>query len=227
MAILLGLLLLLALIYGPQFWVRAVMARYGRDRPDFPGSGGELAEHLLERNGLAQVPVVVTATGDHYDPEQRRVALTADHYYGRSLTAVAVAAHEVGHALQHQAGYGPLLLRHRLVRLASGMQRAGSAVAVASPLLLAVTRTPAALVLPLVVALASMASGVVVHLVTLPVELDASFRRALPLLRQGGYLPDEDHPAARRILTAAALTYVAGALSQLLNLWRWLRLLRR
>lgn len=224
---LIGLLLLLALIYGPQLWVRAVMARYGREREDFPGTGGELAEHLLRRHGLADVPVTVVEAGDHYDPEQRQVALTADHYHGRSLTAVAVAAHEVGHALQHQAGYTPLQLRHRLVRLATGMQRAGSAVAMAAPLILLAGRSPTALLVPLLVGVASMASAVVVHLVTLPVEFDASFRRALPLLRDGGYLPRADQRAARRILTAAALTYVAGALSQLLNLWQWLRWLRR
>lgn len=227
MHLLIGLLLLLALIYGPQLWVRAVMARYGREREDFPGTGGDLAEHLLASHGLTDVPVTVTEVGDHYDPEQRQVALTADHYHGRSLAAVAVAAHEVGHALQHQAGYGPLLARHRLVRLASGLQRAGSVMALAAPLFLIAGRSPTALIFPLLVGLAGMASAVVVHLVTLPVEFNASFRRALPLLREGGYLPKGDYPAARRILTAAALTYVAGALSQLLNLWQWLRLLRR
>ena len=71
-----------------------------------------------------------------------------------------------------------------------------------------------------------MASEVVIHLVTLPVEFDASFNRALPILDQGGYLPPDDMPAARRILMACALTYVAASLAGLLNLWRWIRFLR-
>ena len=227
MHLLLGLLLLVGLIYGPQLWVRAVMARHRGERSDFPGTGGELAAHLLAVNGISDVAVTTTEAGDHYDPEQRQVALTPDHYGGRSLTAVAVAAHEVGHALQHHAGYGPLLLRHRLVRLAHRIQRAGSFVVMAAPLILVVSRSPAAAALPIIGGLGGVAAGVVVHLITLPVELDASFRRALPQLIQGSYLAPADHRRARRILTAAALTYVAGALSQLLNLWYWLRLLRR
>jgi hypothetical protein len=227
MHLIIGLALLLALIYGPQLWVRAVMARHRRERPDFPGTGGQLAEHLLTRSGVEGVAVTLTEAGDHYDPERRCVALTPDHYHGRSLTAVAVAAHEVGHAIQHHSGYTPLLLRQRLARMADGLQRVGSVVVMAAPLFLLAGRSPTALILPVAVGLGGVAVGVVVHLVTLPVELDASFRRALPLLIRGGYLPAADHRRARRILTAAALTYVAGALSQILNLWQWLRMLRR
>jgi hypothetical protein len=72
--------------------------------------------------------------------------------------------------------------------------------------------------------IASIGSATLIHLITLPVEWDASFKRALPLLEAGRYIPESDLPAARRILRAAALTYVAGALASLLNLWRWLRL---
>ncbi|MFP4561302.1 MAG: zinc metallopeptidase [Thiohalorhabdus sp.] len=223
----LAALLLLALLFGPQLWVRSVMARYGRDRPDYPGTGGELAAHLLDRLGLADVRVEMADQGDHYDPERKVVALLPDHYHGRSLTAVAVAAHEVGHALQDQAGYRPLHLRGRLVRLAQGLQRTGSVVVMAAPLFVLVSRSPSGLLLPLLAGLISVGAAAVVHLITLPVELDASFRRALPVLEQGGYLPAEDRKPARRILSAAALTYVAASLSGMLNLWYWLRMLRR
>jgi hypothetical protein len=226
MLIILGLLLLLALLYGPQLWVRAVMARHSRAREDFPGTGGQFAAHLIERFGLDGVAVEATEAGDHYDPERRVVALSPANHGGRSLTAVAVAAHEVGHALQHHHGYRPLWWRTRLVKAASGIQRVGSVLVMASPVLLLASRSPTGLAVPLVAGLASVAAGAVVHLVTLPVELDASFRRALPVLN-AGYLAREDRPRARRILTAAALTYVAASLAGLLNLWYWLRLLRR
>ena len=226
MPLLIGLLLLVALLYGPQLWVRSVMARHSRERSDLPGTGGQLATHLIERFGLDGVAVETTETGDHYDPERRVVALSPANHDGRSLTAVAVAAHEVGHALQHHHGYRPLWLRHRLVRAATGVQRVGSVLMMAAPVLLVVSRSPTGLVVPLVAGLASVAAGALVHLVTLPVELDASFRRALPVLNTG-YLAPQDRPRARRILTAAAFTYVATSLAGLLNLWYWLRLLRR
>jgi hypothetical protein len=226
MPLLIGLLLLVALLYGPQLWVRWVMARHSHERSDFPGTGGQFAAHLIERFGLDGVAVEATDNGDHYDPERRVVALSAANHGGRSLTAVAVAAHEVGHALQHHQGYRPLWLRHRLVRAATGIQRVGSVLMMAAPVLLLVSRSPTGLVVPLVAGLVSVAAGALVHLVTLPVELDASFRRALPVLN-AGYLGQQDRPRARRILTAAAFTYVAASLAGLLNLWYWLRLLRR
>ncbi|MEF8794042.1 zinc metallopeptidase [Thiohalorhabdus sp.] len=218
--------LLLALLYGPQLWVRAVMAAHSREREDFPGTGGQFAAHLIDRLELDGVSVEANEAGDHYDPDRRVVALSQANYQGRSLTAVAVAAHEVGHALQHQTGYRPLRLRHRLVRAVTAIQRVGSILVMASPLLLLASRSPTGLVVPLAGGLVSVAAGAVVHLVTLPVELDASFRRALPVLNRD-YLPPADRPRARRILTAAALTYVAASLASILNVWYWLRLLRR
>lgn len=225
MLLLIALGLLLVLLYAPQLWVRTVMARYARERDDFPGTGGQFAAHLIDRLGLDGVAVEATEAGDHYDPDRRVVALSDANYRGRSLTAVAVAAHEVGHAQQHHDGYAPLWLRHRLVRAASAIQRVGSILVMASPLFLLASRSPTGLAVPLAAGLLSVAAGAVVHLITLPVELDASFRRALPVLNNG-YLPPEDQPRARRILTAAALTYVAASLAGMLNLWYWLRLLR-
>jgi len=226
MLLTLGLLVLLALLFGPQLWVQWVLCRHARPRDDFPGTGGQFARHLLDRLDLRDVQVVTTEDGDHYDPRTRQVALAPEHHDGRSLTAVVVAAHEVGHALQHAQGDGWFRLRQRLVGLAQGAQMLGNLLFVAAPLIGLVTRTPVAGWLTLAGALAAFGASALVHLVTLPVELDASFRRALPLLEAGRYLPPPDRPAARSILRAAALTYVAASLASLLNLWRWGRLLR-
>lgn len=223
--ILLALVFLLALVYGPAYWVRRVMARHRQPANRYPGTGAELARHLLRRLDMAQVTVELSDMGDHYDPAARAVRLSPDNYHGRHLTAVTVAAHEVGHAIQDAVGYPPLAWRTWLVKLAVQGQRIGVAMLLAIPVLMLLTRTPAAAGLLLVAVLLSMGLAIVVHLVTLPTELDASFSRALPLL-EAGYLKPEDQRAARRILTAASLTYVAAALASLLNVWVWLRLLR-
>jgi Zn-dependent membrane protease YugP len=95
-----GLLLFLALAILPSLWVQAVLARHGRERADFPGTGGEFARHLLDEMNLGDVKVEETSLGDHYDPETKTVRLLPRHFGGRSLTAVVIAAHEVGHAMQ-------------------------------------------------------------------------------------------------------------------------------
>src|SRR5687767_13762886 len=93
-------LLLLAIVFGPQLWVRHVLKKHGDDRPDLPGNGAELARHLLDEAGLQHVTVEETGLGDHYDPEALAVRLLPQHHDGRSIAAVAVAAHEVSHAVQ-------------------------------------------------------------------------------------------------------------------------------
>ena len=217
---------ILLVAFGPAIWAKLVMSSHAHDRPDFPGTGGELARHLLDEAGLAEVPVELTDLGDHYDVEKKAVRLTRDNHDGRSLTAVAVAAHEVGHALQDRDCYKPLITRTRLIKSTRTLQRAGSIILFATPILAGLTRSPVLALLQIGAGILTMASAVVVHLVTLPVEFDASFKRALPILERGGYLHKSDLPAARRILNAAAMTYVASSLASLLNLWRWIRYLR-
>ena len=118
------ILLILALVFvGPQLWVKRVFAQYRHNRDDFPGTGSELARHLLDRFNLHHVKVETTPLGDHYDPEFKVVRLTQDNFGEKSLTAATVAAHEVGHALQDQAGYQPLIERTRLVRIAQGAEK--------------------------------------------------------------------------------------------------------
>lgn len=222
----LGFLAVLGAIYAPQFWVGHTMRRHGAERPDFPGTGGEMAQHLVERFELSGVGVEITDKGDHYDPESRTVRLSKANYDVASLTAVAVAAHEVGHALQHHHGERGLALRQRLVSVAMVTDRIASVFFIAAPVLAIALRAPAALLAMAVIGIGLLAVRVVVHLVTLPVEYDASFNKALPILREGGYLGEDDLASARSVLKAAALTYVAGALMSLLNLARWIRVLR-
>jgi len=227
MHLLLPLALILALIFGPGWWVRNVMSRYSNPADRYAGTGGELARHLLDRLDLQHVKVEETAEGDHYDPQEKAVRLTPDKLNGCSLTAVTVAAHEVGHALQDKVGYAPLKLRNRLVAMTRPVERLGAGILMAAPFIGMLTRAPSIGLLMIAGGLMSLGASTLVHLVTLPTEWDASFRRALPMLEHGEILHPADLPHARRLLTAAALTYVAASLASLLNIARWWALLRR
>jgi Zn-dependent membrane protease YugP len=216
----------LAVVVLPQLWVRHTIKRHAADRPDLPGTGGELARHLLDRFDLSDVQVETTDKGDHYDPAAKAVRLLPAHHDGRSLSAVAIAAHEVAHALQDSRGDRMLALRQRLAGLAAWTDRAAGVFFIASPVLFALARTPLALVGMIAVGIGLLSVRVIVNAITLPVELDASFSKALPILKDGAYVADSDMPAIRSLLRAAAFTYVAGALISLVDLARWIRLLR-
>ena len=221
-----ALILLLALATLPQLWVRSVMDRHSADRPDFPGTGGQFARHLLDEMNLREIGVEETQVGDHYDPQSKTVRLSPGNFAGRSLTAVTVAAHEVGHAMQDSTRYPPLVARTRLAKTGAIVERVGVFVMIAAPIMAVIVKHPAAMFAQVGAGLLLIGFTVLVHLTTLPVEFDASFKRALPVLRAGQYIPERDMPAARGILRAAALTYVAGALISLINIARWMRVLR-
>jgi Zn-dependent membrane protease YugP len=221
--ILVGTILLLALLFGPMLWVHRVLRREGADRPDLPGTGGELARHLLDAAGLHAVRVEETREGDHYDPDARVVRLRPEHLDGRSVAAVAVATHEVAHVVQHARGEPGFRRRQALIRWIGPFDRVALAILLSAPLVFAFVHAPALLALQAAFGVAFLAGRLAIHAATLPVEFDASFGKALPVLEAGGYLKPADLPAARRLLRAAALTYVAAALMTLVNVARWFR----
>jgi uncharacterized protein len=220
-----GALLVLAVVFGPQLWIRRVLAQHGGERPDFPGTGAELARHLLDEAGLQAVPVEQTDKGDHYDPQARTVRLLPQHYGGRSVSAVAVAAHEVSHAVQHARGEPSFARRVALVGQLIWVERVAGGMLLLAPIIFALVKSPVLLALEIAAGVALLGVRVVVHAVTLPVEFDASFGKALPVLERGRYLTDADLPAARSVLRAAAWTYVAAALMTLLDVARWFRII--
>ncbi len=221
------IIIVLLIVYLPQIWVRQVLNRHNQQaEPDFPGNGAELARHLLDRFELQDIKVENTELGDHYDPQTRTVRLNHDKFDNKTLTSITVAAHECGHALQHAAGEPLFELRSRLAVAALWATRIGSFLLFAAPFLALLTRAPSAAMINVLAAFLILGFGLLVQLITLPVELDASFNKALPIL-ESGYLKPEQIPAARQILRAAAWTYVAASLASLLNFWRWLAILRR
>lgn len=221
------IVLILVVVFGPSLWVRRVLDRYSVPANRYSGTGSQLARHLLDKYGLQHVGVEATETGDHYDPEAKVVRLTADKFDGKSLTAITVAAHEVGHALQDSNGYAPLRIRTRLVKLTSGVEKLGAGVLMAAPFLGIITRAPALGLLTFGAGMLTLGTAALVHFVTLPTEFNASFGRALPMLEEHKILKQVDRPHAHKLLMAAALTYVSASLMSLLNIARWIAILRR
>jgi hypothetical protein len=220
-------IVLLAFTVLPSLWVQAVMRRYREPANRYSRTGGQTARHLLDTLGLRNVGTEVTEQGDHYDPLAKAVRLSADNFNGRSLTAITIAAHEVGHALQDAREFAPLRMRTKLVQWVAPIEKLGAGMLMLAPFAGALTRSPSLMLLGLAGGALTLGTGILVHFLTLPTELDASFGRALPLLRQRAMLRPGDLPKAHVLLAAAAFTYVAAALMSLLNIARWWAILRR
>jgi Zn-dependent membrane protease YugP len=227
MIYILAILVLLATIFLPGIWVQRVLSRYSEPADRYSGTGAELARHLLDKYGMNSVVVEETKEGDHYDPAAKAVRLTPDKFNGRSLTAITVAAHEVGHALQDHKGYKPLRYRSHLVKVTQKFEKLGAGILMVSPFIGAITRVPGLGILMFLAGMMTLGTSTLVHFVTLPTEFDASFNRALPMLDESKILMKTDKPHARKLLKAAAFTYVSASLMSLLNIARWFAILRR
>jgi Zn-dependent membrane protease YugP len=223
----LGVLIVLAIIFGPSLWVKFVMRRYSTEKPEMPGTGGELAKHLINRFSLKDVEVETTELGDHYDPIEKKVRLSREHYESKSLTAVAIAAHEVGHAIQDHQGDRRLATRTKMVPIVNLLARWSVVIISLSPIIGIIMRHPMPFSLLLFLGLSGFIARMMVHAVTLPIEFDASFSKALPILREGNYVSQSNEKAVSHVLRAAALTYVSAALADILNLSRWIFILLR
>ncbi len=220
-------LIILGIVFLPGVWVQHVLSKYAEPADRYAGNGAQLARFLLDKQGMQSVKVEETKDGDHYDPNNKAVRLTPDKYSGHSLTAITVAAHEVGHAMQDNDGYKPLRYRSHLVKVTQKFEKLGAAILMISPFIGAITRIPGLGILMFLGGIMTLGTSTLVHLVTLPTEFDASFNRALPLLEKENILKNVDKRHARRLLKAAAFTYVSASLMSLLNIARWFAILRR
>mgnify|MGYP001167688257 CR=1 FL=1 len=217
-------LLLLILLFGVQGWTRKTLKEHAANRTDLPGAGGEFAQQLLSQHKLSHITVKsVPEWQDHYDSRNKSIGLSDANLTGRSLTALVVAAHEVGHAIQDKENYKPLRARQVLHQKGKKIEYAGSVILLTGGMVVSFLQNPLLLKGLALLVVPCMAFRVVTSLMSLPLELDASFKRALPFLRD--HLDRSDMVKARKILTACAFTYVANAASNLFNLWRWVALL--
>lgn len=198
--------------------VKSTFARYSRVRSYSGMTGREAAEQILHRNGIYDVQVIHIAGNltDHYDPRNKTLALSDPVYNSTSVAAIGVAAHECGHAVQHDVGYLPLSIRGALVPVANF----GSTLS--WPLILIglfINGQMSAVLINLGILL--FTAAVLFQIVTLPVEFNAS-HRAVKALGTTGMLREDEVKGVRSVLTAAALTYVASAAAMILQLLRLL-----
>jgi uncharacterized protein len=195
--------------------------KYSRVQVESGMTGAEAARRILNDAGLNNVPVeeIPGRLSDHYDPVKRALFLSSDNFHGRTVAAVGVAAHEAGHALQHQAAYGLFNLRMALVPVTQFASMAWMGVIILGFVLH---------MLPHMVMLAIAIFGVMTlfQLVTLPVEFDASSRAKQQLFRLG-LVREDERAGVSKVLDAAALTYVAALVTSVLELLYWISAARR
>ena len=225
--LIIGFILLFILTSMPSLWTKHVLKKHNQPHPDIPGTGLQFAEHLINKLELQGVRVEETDQGDHYDPIEKVVRISTPYAHSNSLTAITVVAHEVGHALQDKEDYPELKQRTALIERAAIMQKFAGFALMATPILIPLMHSPIVGVMTFAAGFIAMGVPVIIHLSTLPVEFDASFKRALPLLKEGDYLNKQDLKRSNKILFACAMTYVAASLSSLFNLWKWLKALKR
>jgi uncharacterized protein len=208
------------LVWWAQQHVQGTYNKYSEISSSMGMTGAEVAETILKRMGVNHVTVepVAGVLSDHYDPSAKAVRLSEGVYGSRSLAAAAVAAHECGHVLQDVEGYQAMNLRAALVPAVNIGANFGPMLIMAGVMLGSLGFFSMMFVY---IGLILFASSLVFHLVTLPVEFDAS-SRALRLIDEYGILQGEENDGARKVLNAAALTYVATALYSLLQVLQYI-----
>lgn len=216
------LLVLPGLLLGlwAQFRVKSAFSEYSRVYSRRGACAEDVSRDLLNRSGNSGVTItgVAGSLTDHYDPSSNTLRLSQDVLGNSSIAAIGVAAHECGHAMQQHEGYAPLKLRSAIVPVVNIGSNLYFPIFMAGILFSWQ---------PLVYAgIICFALSLVFSLVTLPVEFDAS-KRAIAMLRSGGYLSEDELGGAQKVLNAAAMTYVAAAVSSLLQLLRLLLIARR
>ena len=203
-----------------QIKLKSTYSRYIKEPVSTGLTGSEAARAILDNAGLGNMPVNLTAghLTDHYDPIKKALFLSEENYHGRSLAAVGVAAHEAGHALQHKAAYAPLNLRMMLVPVTNFASMAYLPILIGGMLLQAFH-----IVAPIVIVIFTVIA--LFQIVTLPVEFDAS-KRAKERLLSLGIVQAGESTGVSRVLSAAALTYVAAMVSTVLTLVQWILIAR-
>ena len=202
-------------------YLMSTFGRFKRKRVSSGLTGHEVARRMLYRNGLYNVRIEITKgkLSDHYDPRTRTVRLSPDIHDTPSIAAVSVAAHEVGHAIQHAEEFWPLRLRSALVPVVNISNRLGFIIIIVGIMLEMFTVARFGIVL--------IAALFIFQLVTLPVEFDASSRAMVGMEEMNILYDNGEKRGARKVLRAAALTYVAALIVALLEMLRWIAIINR
>ena len=219
------LIIFLILSTAPVIWLNYVFHKNDQILINMPFTGLEFGKLILKDYGLTEVKIEKSLSVDHYDLLEKKVKVTQERLSKKSLTAISIVCHEIGHAIQHKEKYKALEQRTSLVRNTAWISQIGSSILlIGIPTILAIGYYPLIKVC-LLLALLSLLIGIIVHLITLEVELDASFNKALPILIEK--VPPEYHDSCKSILRAAAFTYVIGVVRNFVSLrFIWLMLSR-
>jgi len=219
------LIIFLILSTAPVIWLNYVFHKNDQILINMPFTGLEFGKLILKDYGLTEVKIEKSLSVDHYDLLEKKVKVTQERLSKKSLTAISIVCHEIGHAIQHKEKYKALEQRTSLVKNTAWISQIGSSILlIGIPTILATGYYPLIKVC-LLLALLSLLIGIIVHLITLEVELDASFNKSLPILIEK--VPPEYHDSCKSILRAAAFTYVIGVVRNFVSLrFIWLMLSR-
>ena len=203
-------------LFLPSIWVNYVLRKNNEILPDMPFTGNQLGQKLLKENNLENVLIEPIKQVDHYNPIEKKVNISEDKLHKKSITSIAVVAHEIGHAIQDKENYKPLILRQKLIEKTLFFQRIGSFLLIIGlPSIFAITKSPFITFIAAIIIMGCLSTNVLIHLITLPVETNAS-SRALKILQK--YVPNENMRQCRSVLRAAAFTYLAQSIVSIFRL---------
>lgn len=209
----------------PKLWLSLSMSRNDKELTHMPFTSEEFGKLILEENNLKEVIIEETSSVDHYDLNDKAVRVQKGRLQKNSLTSLTILCHEIGHAIQHKEGYSPLVRRTMIVERTQWITRIGGLILYSGLPLILATGSFGLIKVCLFLVIISVLLGVLIHLITLDVEIDASFNKAMPILEEK--IPAEYHSQCKDVLRAAAFTYVIGALTSFLSLrYLWLLITR-
>ena len=208
------LFLLITII--PIIWINTIFKKNDKILPNMPFDGYEFGDQLIKEFKLQDVRLEKTLIGDHYDLEQKKVKVREERLKRKSLTSISIVCHEIGHAIQHAEGYSPLITRTKLVQNTQWINKISTLIIYTGLPLIFATGSLSLIKPCVIIVLLSMLIGLVIHLITLEVELDASFNKAFPIIKKK--IPEVYHDACYSILRAAAFTYVIGVFKNIISL---------
>ena len=219
------LIFLFILFVAPIIWYNYIFKKNDKVLINMPFTGFEFGQELLQEHNLNDVQIEGTKLGDHYDLINKKVMVLEDRLRKKSLTSITIICHEIAHAIQHKENYKPLKRRNVIIRNTSWITQLGSGILLIGFPIIFATGSYGFIKICLAIAAFSLLISALIHIITLDVEIDASFNKAYPIIKQK--VPAEYHEACRSILLAAALTYVIGVFRSFFSLrFIWLLITR-
>ncbi len=219
------LIFLFILFIAPIIWYNYIFKKNDKVLINMPFTGFEFGRELLQEHNLNDVQIEGTKLGDHYDLINKKVMVLEDRLGKKSLTSITIICHEIAHAIQHKENYKPLKRRNVIIRNTSWITQLGSGILLIGFPIIFATGSYGFIKICLAIAAFSLLISALIHIITLDVEIDASFNKAYPIIKQK--VPAEYHEACRSILLAAALTYVIGVFRSFFSLrFIWLLITR-